>query len=702
MRRILREALALALFAVSIYLFLSLAAGSSLCGPIGGALRDFFQHVFGMPASYLLTGLLFTLGVINLMDRPLPVHWLSATGLVLSVLALATLVSVPEVDLARDEVGESTLAAGGIFGGHLAHFLVTHFQRFGALLIALTIGGIALIFATDRWVLKAASHLTMAVVRFVVNPAPPLADAGEAAALPAPGGAGAAEAPLLRASQEPERLAPPAPQPPRKTRHTVVMVARSSDAPDAVPESRPEPAAPPPEPVIRAAGTARAAGGTRKVAAPEARPDAPIQPPMMAHFAGLPSDSSYVFPSLDLLDEPTAVSSAREQDAIRKRAELLVRSLTDFRISAEVVEIVKGPVITMFELELAPGTKVKQIATLSDDLAMALKAPSVRIVAPIPGKSTMGVEVPNLIREEVRLKELVTLPEFKSSRAALPLLLGKDAQGTPLIEDLTQMPHLLVAGATGAGKSVCLNSIILSLLLTRRPEEAQLILIDPKMVELSQFHRIPHLMTPVVTDMRRAPGILEWAVQRMEERYALLHDAGVRHLVSYNRMKPADRAERLRDNGRDPDAAPPYLPYIVIVVDEMADLMIANAKDVEGHIIRLAQKSRAVGIHLVMATQRPSADVITGLIKANLPTRIAFKVSSRTDSRIVVDQNGAEKLLGMGDMLYLPPRCSNLVRCQGTFVSDDEVRKLVRHVTHGARPQFDEELGGMSAPGRRK
>ena len=730
LRRLARESLALIIFAVSIYLFLSLSAGRSLCGPIGETLRAFFISVCGLPASYLLTGLLFSLGIFNLLDKPLSMNGLSVSGLVLSVMALATLVAIPEVVPASAENGivvalvtERALDNGGIVGGNLAGFLVQKFNLFGAFLITLTIGFVALIVATDRWALRAVVHAARAMIRFVASPAPPLHEPGEGTRQPASPSRPAPGSTLWASTEANRPVHAPvvAPQP-RPTRKQVVMVARACDAPPepatrTAPESakttptpqaapskkKNEPADAPPRTRPRPAPVIRAAGSNATITtAPRNRPTAPtggpIEPPALRHFAGLPADSSYVFPSLDLLDNLTYTDQDKEQVAIRKRAEILVRALTDFRISAEVVEIQKGPVITMFEIGLAPGTKLKQVANLSDDLAMALKAPSVRIVAPIPGKSTVGVEVPNLIREEVNLKDLVTHPDFRKSTAALPLLLGKDGQGTPLIEDLAGMPHLLVAGATGAGKSVCLNTIILSLLLTRRPEEAQLILIDPKMVELSQFRRIPHLMTPVVTDMRRAPGILDWAVQRMDDRYSLLHDAGVRHLVSYNKLSSTERKERLEEAGRDPESAPPYLPYIVIMVDEMADLMITNAKEVEAHIIRLAQKSRAVGIHLVMATQRPSADVITGLIKANMPTRIAFKVSSRTDSRIVVDQNGAEKLLGMGDMLYMPPRSPNLMRCQGTYVSDEEIRRIVRHVKQYSKTQLDEGLDNMSSP----
>jgi len=700
---------------------LSLAAGRDLCGPLGGSLQAFFRSAFGMPASYLLTILLFTLGVFNLLNMPLLLKPLSLLGLAGSVGALATLVSIPEVQHGSNEISEAALHHGGYLGAHLAWFLVDNLQTFGATLVTLTLGIIALIFATDRWILKAGFHGTTALFRFLSTPAPPVQDmddedgketkgtrkarpeksatrpqAGPESPSASPSTARIRKVGVLKASDLPVRKTEPISTPPRPM--------PGSESP-----TRPRPIIrgtrhPQPGPIasdglIKRATTAKKMPEKTK---PASWNTSPIQPPQFKQFVGMPADSKYVFPSPNLLDDPKRVNTTREEAAIRKRAAILVKALNNFRISCEVVEIERGPVITLYELALAPGTKVKQITNLSDDLAMALKATSVRIVAPIPGKSTMGVEVPNSIRDEVRIKDLVLAPSFNKTRAALPLLLGKDGNGNPLLEDLTQMPHLLVAGATGAGKSVCLNTIIMSFLLTRRPEELQLILIDPKMVELSQFRKIPHLMTPVVTDMRRAPGILEWAVQRMDERYGLLNAARVRHLIAYNKLKPADRTARMKEHSRDPDSAPPYLPYIVIIVDELADLMMSNSKEAENFITRLAQKSRAVGIHLVMATQRPSADVITGLIKANMPTRIAFKVSSKTDSRIVVDQNGAEKLLGMGDMLYLPPRSSNLMRCQGTYVSDEEVRRVVGHVIGVAKPKFDEELGGVDPKARKK
>ncbi|MFH0944566.1 MAG: DNA translocase FtsK, partial [Planctomycetota bacterium] len=403
-----------------------------------------------------------------------------------------------------------------------------------------------------------------------------------------------------------------------------------------------------------------------------------------------PEHAEYVFPSLDLLEHPVPVSATEFQKMVEGNIEVLESSLASYKVEAEVEEIQKGPVITMFEMNVAPGTRVDRIRALEDDLAIRMKAPSVRIVAPIPGKSTIGIEVPNRIRETVRMRELLTSPDYESQNFAVPVFIGKDAAGRVLIEDLAKMPHLLVAGATGAGKSVCLNTIIMSILFTRTPDQVKMILIDPMMVELSSFESIPHLMCPVVRDMNRAAQILEWATVKMDERYNLLAEAGARNIFSYNKMPEEEKRRKLNVDADD-DKFEPRMPFIMIIVDELADLMMVSAKDVENYITRLAQKSRAVGIHIVLATQRPSTNVITGLIKANLPTRISFQVASKIDSRVVLDQNGAEKLLGFGDMLYMPPRTSTVIRAQGAYVSDEEIKSVVESV-RTIQPKYAREL----------
>ena len=358
-----------------------------------------------------------------------------------------------------------------------------------------------------------------------------------------------------------------------------------------------------------------------------------------------------------------------------------------------MVAIETGPVITVFELKLSPGIKVSQIVSLSNDMARALKAPAVRVVAPLPGKNTIGIEVPNVDKEKVRLRDLMEMTASMRHRHALPLYLGKDAAGQPIVSDLTRMPHLLIAGTTGSGKSVCIASIVMSFLMTKTPREVNLILIDPKVVELATFKNIPHLISPIVTEVGKAEAILDWAATKMDERYALLAEAGVKDIQGYNDLGIEKLKQRFQPaNDEEAEKIPTHIPYIVIVIDELADLMMTSAKEVEFYLCRLAQKSRAVGIHLIVSTQRPQANVVTGLIKSNLPCRIAFRVSSRLDSRIVLDQNGGEVLLGQGDMLFLPPGTAKLTRAQGTFVSDDELRAAVLHCSQQAEPQFNPEL----------
>ena len=415
----------------------------------------------------------------------------------------------------------------------------------------------------------------------------------------------------------------------------------------------------------------------------------------------------YVLPPLSLLGDPEVSYSVTQEAVVREKADILERTFQEFRIDVRVVEIGTGPVITMFELKLSAGTKVSQISSLSNDIARALKAPAVRVVAPIPGKNTVGIEVPNIDKEKVRLKELIMLGGVRPTKMALPIFMGKDAGGDPLIQDVAVMPHLLIAGTTGSGKSVAINTLIMSLLMTQRPDHVKLILVDPKVVELQTFKEIPHLMCPIVTDMQRAEMILEWATQKMDERYELLAEAGVRDIAGFNRLGKDKIYERFCPTSEEEKMQiPTHLPYIVIVIDELADLMMTSGKEVEQHLSRLAQKSRAVGIHLIVATQRPQANVVTGLIKSNLPCRVAFRVASRMDSRIVLDQNGAEVLLGEGDMLFLPPGSSKLVRAQGTFIEEDELRAVINDLSAKAQPQFHHELqrlrpGGDEAGGQR-
>ncbi|MBC2256072.1 DNA translocase FtsK [Listeria ivanovii] len=387
---------------------------------------------------------------------------------------------------------------------------------------------------------------------------------------------------------------------------------------------------------------------------------------------------NYQFPAFNLLHPPV---SKREDDSwLQMQQEMLDETLANFNVQASVVNRTQGPAVTRFEVQPEKGVKVSKITNLTDDIKLSLAAKDIRIEAPIPGKSTVGIEIPNQTSRPVMLSELMNTEAFQSSTSPLTAALGLDISGTPIITDLQKMPHGLIAGATGSGKSVCINSLLVSLLYKATPDQLKLLLIDPKMVELAPYNRIPHLVSPVITDAKAATVALKWAVEEMERRYQLFSHTGVRNMEKYN------------EYASHPDHTGEKLPYILIVIDELADLMMVAPNDVEESISRIAQKARACGIHMIVATQRPSVDVITGLIKANIPTRVSFSVSSQIDSRTILDASGAEKLLGKGDMLFLPSGASKPVRLQGTFVSDEEIDAVVAHVrTQGEADYIFEE-----------
>ncbi len=415
-----------------------------------------------------------------------------------------------------------------------------------------------------------------------------------------------------------------------------------------------------------------------------------------------PPPGPWTFPPLDILQDPVAGRGVEDR-ALETLAKKLETALNSFRVEAEVMSAQVGPAVTLFELSVTQGTRMNKVTALSQEIAAALKARSVRIIAPIPGRSTIGVEVPNKARRVVRLRELIHKKAYDKSYMGLPMFIGMDAEGTPVVEDLSKMPHLLIAGTTGSGKSVCINTILSSLLLTRSPHDVQMVLVDPKMVELMTFAKVPHLMLPVVTDARQATQVLNWLCEKMEGRYELMKDARVRNIKSFNKLGEKKLRENMGDLFNE-ERTPRHLPYIVVVIDEMADLMLVSKKEAEATITRLAQKSRAVGIHVVVATQRPSTDVITGVLKGNLPTRIAFRVASKIDSRVILDAMGAEKLLGGGDMLYTPPGSSLINRVQGAFLEDDELNKIVEFVCQESAPSFNQELvqtaTGTAPPGQ--
>ena len=552
------------------------------------------------------------------------------------------------------------VGSGGYTGALVATFLFNHFGPYGMLLIMVSAGAFGLVLCLDvlfTWPVREVSTWVRCRLDRRRAGKDQALRPGEGFMLPASPSSPVETLPAL-----PDLMARPA------------LTAATNGLTSA----------PPPGPFMTQPHIANAS--RTSVAFPPVEPGAP-----------------YELPPRELLEPPAPFPIQGHETQIHARAMLLERTLLDFGYKVRVVQIDTGPVITQFEIELEAGLRVSRIMSLADDLAIALAVPSVRIVAPIPGKTTVGIEVPNDRRVVVRLSEVIASVESSTRPSKIPLYLGKDVKGTPMVFDLADMPHLLMAGSTGTGKSVCLNAMILSILMTKRPDEVKMILVDPKKVELSQYKKIPHLMHPVVTDMKKAESILAWACEKMDERYEFLRRAEVRNIQGYNQLGAAELLERMRpEDDEEQKRIPTYMPYIVIVADEMADLMMTAAKEVEQYIVRLAQLSRAVGMHLILATQKPVVDVVTGLIKGNMPARISFKVASRGDSRVILDEIGADRLLGNGDMLFLIPGTSQIVRSQGTYVSDAELKRvcqyLERYPVEFSREVMQHQVSG--APGK--
>jgi S-DNA-T family DNA segregation ATPase FtsK/SpoIIIE len=645
------------------------------CGRSGAVIARLLFESLGIGAYYLIVSLT-VLDAVLLMHRRISQPWLRAGGWLLSLTGLTTLAAMA---LTRFSPGP-VIGPGGFLGATGRGLLEMHSARLGAYIIAssMLIGGLLL--TTDYvlirifvWLISQSTrHFGRGVLQVGAAYAHKLGrrrsdlDAYE----PEEVNNKVAVRISGRASEEDEKIQDD------DEAETAVQTGKDKKTVAVIPAGN--------QPAAKSA--LKGKQSDRQKLFEQFEPDKPGQNP-----------ADYEMPSLDLLLPGETYSFDEHEKEVRRRAKILEKTFLDFGFNVRVVEIQTGPVIAQFEVELEAGLRLSKITALADDLAIALRVPSVRIVAPIPGKNTVGIEVPNTQRQIVRLREVIEEANGKSLKMRIPLYLGKDVAGNPLVVDLSTLPHLLIAGRTGTGKSVCLNSIIVSMLMTRRPDEVRMLLIDPKMVELSPYKTLPHLMHPVVTDMRKAEAILAWAVDKMEERYHLLARAGVRHVSVYNQLGEEELMERIQpEDDEERSQIPTHMPYIVIVTDELADLMMTAAKEVEGHIIRLAQKSRAVGIHLVLATQKPTVDVITGLIKSNLPARISFQVASRTDSRVVLDEMGADKLLGNGDMLFLWPGTGALIRGQGTYLSDDEINRVIATVAT-SEPQFVKELVQLKA-----
>ncbi|HWB13899.1 MAG TPA: DNA translocase FtsK [Pirellulales bacterium] len=690
---------ALALLALTIFLSIALVtydpadppsdlvyppqtAVENACGWVGAIVASVLFQTLGLGSYYLVISLAM-LDAALLSHRPLGDPWLRGIGWLLSLAGLTTLATMAVPQLSPGPV----IGAGGYLGVTFYGLLSAHVATAGSYVLAVSVMAAGLLLATDYLLVRMSAWLVAIPARGV----------GRAI--------GRAETTAQRKGKVRTDLNPAAieddddagpqvriarkPAPADKVEESV----GSQDAAASAPETLPDPTS------SGGVQVAERKSGTLRVRPPKKRDDREQVMNALDAASRTEETPDYQLPPINLLLESEPFAFEEQEKEVRRKAKILEQAFANFGLNVRVVEIETGPVIAQFEVELEAGLRLSKITSLADDLAIALRVPSVRIVAPIPGKNTVGIEVPNAERQLVRLREVIEESQTKSGKMRIPIFLGKDVSGNPIVVDLTSLPHLLIAGRTGTGKSVCLNTMIVSMLMARRPDEVRMLLIDPKMVELSPYKTLPHLMHPVVTDMRKAEAILAWAVDKMEERYALLARAGVRHISGYNQLGEEELFDRLQpESDEERENIPTHLPYIVIVADEMADLMMTAAKEVETHIIRLAQKSRAVGIHLVLATQKPTVDVITGLIKSNLPARICFQVASRTDSRVVLDEMGADKLLGNGDLLFLWPGTSTLLRGQGTYVSDDEINKVVEFVGT-TEPDFVKELVQLKASG---
>jgi S-DNA-T family DNA segregation ATPase FtsK/SpoIIIE len=659
---ITREILGFAVFAVGLFMVLALFSYSpadppgatvfpvnervlNKCGLVGAAASTLCFNYVGVVSTYLLAALLVGWGLMLFFKRA-P----KTPGLRLAAWLFVLLVLCSFEALALRPGAFSGRLSGGFVGVFLSHrVLLVNFNFAGAFLVMAAAGIVAFLVATDF----APVRLAGAVGRIVRRPEP-------------------------EAEEEEKKPRARKPKKPKKI-----------DTEEETPDGKDDKLAQVEERKKRIEALLK-----RKEAEAAAQPDAKkdVEETIKARGEEKALAEGYRLPPPGMLDFSASRGPVSDEEIIRRNSEILEKTLADFNVQAEVVEIERGPVVTLYELNIGAGIKVSKIAHLSDNIAMALKAQSVRIIAPIPGKSAVGVEVPNAVRDIVRLRGLIEDAPRKLVRQHIPLFLGMGTKGDAITGDLTKLPHLLIAGETGSGKSVCINSIILSILFTRKPNEVKLILIDPKRVELSVYEDIPHLLHPVVTDMKKAQAVLEWAMKKMDDRYKLFEAAGVNYIKKYNALPRREQESRVRAKMPDVEVIPKRLPFIVIIIDELADMMMVASKEIETAITRLMQKSRAVGIHMIIATQRPSVDVITGLIKSNMPSRIAFRVLTGIDSNTILGRRGAEKLLGQGDMLFSSPGMHHLIRAQGTFVADNEIRKTVDFVKNLAQPEFSEEL----------
>ena len=595
----------------------------NLLGVFGAYLGGIIVFLFGRPTSFFLPLFILLLGIKFFRQEAPYLSIPRILGILILLLSISSLIGMFNI---RNESIRFYYA--GFFGAVISNFTVSYFNRLGAFIIFITFIVLSLALVSEILISSLFMNITNRTKSFLGH-------------IFRPRKKEIADRPKNNEKAQPLVSSP-------KTDMSATLSLK-------------------PKIQIKTNGSATLAAGTERSRSAKPLSLEPRVKPQELKIG------DYHLPTLDLLDSPPPLEERQIKEDLEANARILEDTLEDFGISAKVTDIERGPVITRYELEPAPGVKLNRIVALSDDIALAMKAQSVRIIAPIPGKGRVGVEVPNTQSSFVYLKEVLASKPFQEAKSILTLALGKDIAGQPVVSDLDDMPHLLIAGTTGSGKTVCVNSLILSLLFKSSPNDLKFLMVDPKMVELMPFNGLPHLLCPVVTEARKAYTALNWVVNEMEERYRLLAKVGVRNIEAYN-----EKQEKI--------------PYIIVVIDEFADLMNVSRDQIENAITRLSQLSRAVGIHLMLATQRPSVDVVTGVIKANLPARISFKVASKVDSRTVLDMNGADKLLGKGDMLFLRPGESKLIRIQGTLVNDKEIERVVNFIKSQGTPVYDEEI----------
>ncbi|MDD9300986.1 MAG: DNA translocase FtsK 4TM domain-containing protein [Desulfobacter sp.] len=642
----------------------------NLFGLVGAHVAGFFVYFFGIGALWIPL-VLSLLGLWYLKEKSLKVVWLTLGGGLILMVATGAIFY-----LFKDayHFSNTLIPAGGILGQGLTAFLLKYANITGCVIILSFFVVIGFTLATGISIKTIGLVLRKQTVSFGQTIYRDLIEGWEYAKKRAARFKAARKEARLERAEKIEKMA---------------ALPREIEI-EPEPESHPQKM---PVVVVQPPGTESESLDLDALFAPnivevetdekEYTPDPLIQ--------DIREQPDFILPKLSFLDEKPKIRRQIDAQGLQDKARILEGKLKDFNVRGEVAEILPGPVITTFEYKPAPGIKLSKIVGLSDDLALALSAISIRIVAPIPGRDVVGIEIPNEQREQVNLREMVSSKEFVRSSSLLTLGLGKDLLGQPVATTMDKMPHLLIAGATGTGKSVGLNSMIISLLYKATPDEVKLIMVDPKRIELSVYNDIPHLITPVVTDMKKATNALFWAVKEMERRYELLELSGLRNIVQYNEM--VKEQGDLASGTQDAEAQPlEILSYIVVIVDELGDLMMVASKDVEYALTRLAQMARAAGIHLIIATQRPSADVLTGTIKANFPTRISFQVSSKIDGRIIIDQGGAESLLGNGDMLFCPPGTGKLMRIQGAYISEKEIGRITGFLKGQRKPDYNEEV----------